>query len=190
MNYDAATTQESQEQQPKIFLEVGTRYSPVLLVGNKRMGADQRYVGVDINLKDLVTGASAAASVQPEAAEHMLFVNADGKRLPLADASVHEALLNNVLGDPKSFDRVLLIRELYRVLAAGGTLTVAEMYSPQFAQESSVAAMCQDAGFTLRRLILPADEDWKQEASLYGYVGAESPDNDAYVAEFQKIPKS
>jgi len=178
------------ESAPKIFLEVGTRYSPVLLVGRRRLGQGERYVGIDINIDDLTTGASAAASVQPEAAERMLFINADGKRLPIADESVHEALLNNVLGDPKSYDRALLIRELYRVLAAGGTLTVAEMYSPQFASESTVTSMCQDAGFTLSRLVVPTDSNWKRDASLYGYVGADSPDDDAYIAEFKKIPNS
>ncbi len=186
MNLDAEPVQGMQELPPKIFLEVGTRYSPVLVVGNKRLGADQRYVGIDINLDDLKTAPSAADIVQPEAADRMLFINAAGRRLPLLGASVHEALLNNVLGDPKSFDRELIIRELYRVLASGGTLTVAEMYSPQYAEESSVTAMCQDAGFALRRLIVPRDENWKQESLLYGYIGSERPDTDAYIAEFLK----
>ena len=70
----------------------------------------------------------------------------DATRLPLAEDSVDSAYLVAVIGEIP--DRVQALRELRRVLRAGGVLSITEtLTDPDYQLEDSVRDLCRAVGF-------------------------------------------
>jgi SAM-dependent methyltransferase len=125
-----------------IYLEIGCGFRPHIASREYVNGA--AYLGIDGGSHDnqdsglwIMTEAMAARAIlrnrhlktrPPESIHYLL---ADGRALPLPDASVGEVYMANVVGNGMSYaDVEAICRESYRVLASAGHLVVRESITP------------------------------------------------------------
>lgn len=178
--------QSNEAMKPKrVFLEVGTYQTPVTVFGDKKFGKDDLYIGLDIDEHE-VRSAKRNSEWRDEddgrqTGEHKLFMNADMRRMPIADKSVEELFLGNVLGDPSISDKQKerLLSEAARILKDKRTLVIKETNTP--ASRDKVKQLLADYGFSVERMINPEDNEWKKEIALYNKSQATRPYWDSYI---------
>jgi ubiquinone/menaquinone biosynthesis C-methylase UbiE len=109
-----------------------------------------RYISADINLENLQKGRASQQGKDQErgipVTERVGYIQAAGTELPIADASISELVLKNVLGDPSIWSAVklLMLHEANRVIRPGGLFKVIEQESPDFARQEDLRRFILD----------------------------------------------
>src|SRR5690242_525776 len=105
-----------------VVLDLGCGAGLDSSIAARRAGRDGGVIGVDFSFAMLVR---ARACQRETGADRILFCQADGERLPLADGSIDVALVNGIFNlNP---DRTAIFRELGRVVSPAGAVYAAEL---------------------------------------------------------------
>lgn len=170
----------------EIFLEIGPYTRPVPLVGEREFGANEPYIGADIDLKEALASKSA---LKPRNKSEVLV--ADARHLPFKDKSVARMFFGNVFGSPQGLtaaqrkkleaegvlglieknepktiaEQNLILREAKRALKEGGTIVITENNTP--VPVDIIRALLDRNGFVVEREILLGDESYSREIKLY-----------------------
>jgi arsenite methyltransferase len=91
-------------------------------VAARRVGPHGRVVGIDFSEAML---SRASCSLRGSTLSNLLFVRSAAERLPLADASIDQALVNGIFNLNPFRDQI--VTELARVLKPGGSVFGAEL---------------------------------------------------------------
>ena len=103
-------------------LDLGSGAGTDSLVAAQMVGADGHVTGIDMTPAMLAKARSAAAEM---GATNVDFVEAEAERLPFADGSFDVVISNGVIDLIPDKDAVFA--ELFRVLAAGGRIQIADV---------------------------------------------------------------
>ena len=103
-------------------LDLGCGAGTDSLVAAQMVGADGRVTGIDMTSAMLAKARAAAAEMGVTNVE---FVEGEAERLPFSDASFDVVISNGVIDLVPDKDAVLA--ELYRVLAPGGRMQIADV---------------------------------------------------------------
>ncbi len=103
---------------------------------NFKEDASKRYIGIDFKKEELKK-AQERKGLLAGATDRTLFLVANGGRLPIADKTVDEIVLHNVVGDPTGSlgPGFRMFKEIARVLTETGTMKIIENYTPDVARE-------------------------------------------------------
>jgi arsenite methyltransferase len=103
-------------------LDLGSGAGTDSLVAAQMVGADGRVTGIDMTTAMLVKARTAATAM---GAHNVEFVEGEAERLPFSDASFDVVISNGVIDLVPEKDAVFA--ELYRVLAPGGRMQIADV---------------------------------------------------------------
>ena len=137
----------------KVILDVQAGMFPLGVLGNRKIGRNDTYIGIDAEEENLKIAELHAQNAYFGKDLDMALINARGEQIPVRDGSVDEVLFRNVLGNPSSFDfskiktgdeeafaryregRETEIRqfaqEAKRVLKEGGKVVIVETTTPE-----------------------------------------------------------
>ena len=103
-------------------LDLGSGAGTDSLVAAQMVGADGHVTGIDMTAAMLVKARGAATAMGVTTVE---FVEGEAERLPFSDASFDVVISNGVIDLVPDKDAVFV--ELYRVLAPGGRMQIADV---------------------------------------------------------------
>ena len=103
-------------------LDLGSGAGTDSLVAAQMVGAEGRVTGIDMTVAMLAKARTAAAEM---GATNVDFVEAEAERLPFAEASFDVVISNGVIDLVP--DKDAAFAELYRVLAPGGRIQIADV---------------------------------------------------------------
>jgi SAM-dependent methyltransferase len=103
-------------------LDLGSGAGTDSLVAAQMVGPEGRVTGIDMTPEMLANARAAAAEM---GATNVEFVEAEAERLPFADASFDVVISNGVIDLIPDKDAVF--SELFRVLASGGRIQIADV---------------------------------------------------------------
>ncbi len=172
----------------RVFVEVGTHTSPVPAVGERGLGENDIYIGIepDRDAAWMAKRIMEKRAQRPGETGKRFMVQGSGETLPLDDASADEMYFGNVLDDPKmNFEtRRKLLREASRVLKEEGQLVIGETF-PDPVPFEDVRKDCEGSPLVLEAVINHPEKAFADMHARYGGRDAEaSPD--AYYAMFRK----
>ncbi len=163
------------EQKPKqIFVEIGTNGLAVPFIGERQFGDGQFYVGIDIN-REMLEQSKESVEYTDRSTSHIMFVQANGEQIPIADRSAHEVFLGNVLGDPhishESKDRFLA--EARRIVTDDGEVIIKENNTP--AELAMVQPLLKKHGLVVKKYIDSYMPGWQEFIQQYHRTFANAP---------------
>jgi SAM-dependent methyltransferase len=188
----------------KIFLEVGMdpyamfttdderdpKLAPVPVGGGKEWANDEVWIGIEKSgwnlreTRDRERLVAKKSNIQPG---QMLYVSAEGQKIPLADHTVETVFFGNAFGDPgiEGDVKAKFLEEAKRVLKPGGEVVILETRTAEMSRTgrsthfrgawyehvSSVGPALPDllkqAGFTKGEWIDSNDPRWKEIVARY-----------------------
>ena len=177
---------ESDERVPKrVFVEVGTNIIPVPFIGGKSFEHDT-YIGVDVKEENARKARENSDHRFASETKNIFFLNADAKKLPLADDSVDELYMGNLIGDPgvTQKEKEIFFKEASRVLKNEGRLVVKETNTPypvvpdpseQVFINQSLEELIKKSDFVVEKFVNSADPEWPSVAAPYDRVTTKAP---------------
>ncbi len=178
------------EKKPRrVFVEIGTRNLPTAFYGERKIGEDETYVGIDVEGESIASAKELAERHSQELGKgRHYFVQADAKEIPLADASADEVFIGNVFGDEMhiSFeDRKKFLSEAGRILAKDGHLVIKETNTPL--DYETMDQLLQETDFKVERVWdkNARPEEFEAQRRLYeGEIDLSAPDS--YIIVLRK----
>ncbi len=180
---------EEEKEPRKVFLEIGARNMPAPFFGKRKIGKNETYIDVDIDKESLASAKNLLDRHSKATGEgHHYFIRADAKNLPLADGSVDEIFMGNVLGDEMHIEwsaRKKFIAEAGRALAKGGYLVILEAYTPL--DYVRLHELLEGTDFYVEKAWERNrdTEDFERQRRLYGGE-MDAGSNDAYIIKLRK----
>jgi ubiquinone/menaquinone biosynthesis C-methylase UbiE len=160
----------------KVFVEIGTSYSPITVRGNRVFGKDELYIGLDIDPRNIENAKKATENIGGQ--ENKNFITADASSLPLTDGSAQEIFIGNVFGDPRIplTTKEKFLSEAKRVLSEEGKIIILETTTP--ANFLELKTILNKEGFKLEKVIRPdvghkidgykkEDLEWEQSVAPF-----------------------
>ena len=209
------TKAETEKPARKIFLEVGIDrrifynihddsgdvLPPVPVGGDKNWDSDEVWVGVELNWANII-GAKDEASLAKRVGERhawksnirpeqLLYVMADGQKVPLPDHSVETVFFGNQFGDPDIPGKVKrgFLKEAHRVIKPEGQVVIVETRTPEFSRFGTtkdiygsytrdvgpeVGELLDETGFSVVEYAPSNDPRWNEVIGKYSakYAGS------------------
>jgi hypothetical protein len=174
------------EQHPtprEVFLEIGPGLTPAAITGSRTFEDGRMYVGIDSSEGDYMATAEGGygRQVQNQLAvlatkmaverpdEQIVFMEGNGKHLPLADHSVKEVYMANVLTAPQrpSYRRRLL-SEASRVLQDDGSIVVKVSWDAWMWPKDEVTGWMNSVGLKVASVAAAGTEEYAALEQTYG----------------------
>ena len=172
-------TKTSQEiQKPRrFFVEVGTNEIPVMVMGEKKFGPEDTYIGIDLMMAKDAKQKTELFGKQPS---NYLFITAQGERLPLKGETADELYFGNVFGDPSipAGAKNKFLQEARRALKKDGLLIVKETNTPLDLNE--MKELLRKNMFQAEKIVTPRDADWAEATAPYDVVSTRGDFVDKY----------
>lgn len=184
---------ESHPKSEEVYVEVGPGLAPAVVTGSRTFEDGRMYIGVDSAEGDymataegdygqqvqrkLAALATKMASERP--GERIAFIEGDGKQLPLADDSVKEVYMANILTAPqRPSDRRKLLSEAYRVLEDDGTAVVKVTWDAWMWPKDEVAKWVEKASLNVSMVAEAGTDEYTALEKTYG--ASEGQGDDGY----------
>lgn len=191
---EASITEQAEKKEQiykKVFVELGTHYIPLPMLGNKKFLEDELYIGIDIR-GDLVKQAKQNTNLAHEGSdfENIQFLQADAKRLPLKNKAAEEILLGNVLGDPSISltDKATFLEEAKRVITEEGVIVIKETNTPL--ERDILMKLLANHHLEMIKEVNEMSADWPDAIAPYEKMGAQDLpkySRDSYLLTVKEI---
>lgn len=172
----------------RVFVEIGTKYSPATFLGRRKFGENDTYVGFDRDVLSLREGKNTTDNLVAERhGKNVFFVAGNGETMPLKEASADELYFGNVFGDPRTSEgsKAKLLAEAHRILRDSGTLIIQETYTPEVAGD--METLLRMHGFEVETTLKDTDETWESQMRKYHTPGSRQKYTNSYLLHAKKI---
>ncbi len=169
----------------RVFVDFGAGRHPVAGADWEKFRDNYTYVAIDYDPEELKFGKNDLLEKIGYIPENVLFVQSNGKNIPLQSNSVDEIYFGNVFGEPfrKEFKKkkepeliserktIIDIRnfvsEAGRILKDNGLIVILETYTPTDSSENDLKKTLESAGFVIEKRIGAEDPGFVTEWRKY-----------------------
>lgn len=189
---------ESQPKTDEIYVEVGPGLTPAAITGSRTFEDGRMYLGIDSAEGDYMATSegdygrqvrNSLASLAVETSverpgERITFIEGDGKHLPIADGSVREVYMANVLTAPqRPSERRKILSEARRVLEEDGTAVVKVTWDTWMWPKDEVAGWMEKAGLKISNVAEAGTDEYTDLEKIYGASHEQNGDSYYIVAD-------